>query len=378
METGDYELWAPNRVPPPSSPTPPPPQHVGSPPHLVAGAGMGFPPGVLPGGGMAFPPGVSPGSGVSLPPGGVPTPQLSSSAPPAHPNTIFSPVYAPRQKAKGRTRPAQDQASDDDEETFFDSETLPTPFGAVRPSQLTSPSSSCCPSDRESLAGDYSDREEEGWGGGRTPTFHSPHSPYYCPPSDGDVTPTRGPSPLPQPPLRKPREATGMRAHKGSGDEDRADKEPQVQAEKLLREDTFQETGEEQRGQTEKDESCCESKEINSKEDNQKHEEMRRNEELEKKEELSMREELQKKEKKVEEEEKERMIREERERDKRILKEIEERERERQVREKQRIADEKEKERLKEEREKERLKEERLNEEREEERKAIVARAKKE
>ena len=85
----------------------------------------------------------------------------------------------------------QEQASDDDEETFFDSETLPTPFGVVRPGQLTSPSSSCCPSDRESLAGDYSDREEEGWGGGRTPTFHPPHSPYYCPPSDGDITPTR-------------------------------------------------------------------------------------------------------------------------------------------------------------------------------------------
>ena len=84
METGDYELWAPNRVPSPSSPTPPPP-------HLVAGGGMAFPP----------------GSGVNLPPGGIPTPQLSSSAPPAHPNTIFSPVYAPRQKAKGRTRPAQ-------------------------------------------------------------------------------------------------------------------------------------------------------------------------------------------------------------------------------------------------------------------------------
>ena len=85
---------------------------------------------------------------------------------------------------------SQEPASDDDEEAFFDSETLPTPFGVTRPGQLTSPSSSCCPSDRESLAGDYSDREEEGWGG-RTPTFHPPHSPYYCPPSDGDVTPTR-------------------------------------------------------------------------------------------------------------------------------------------------------------------------------------------
>ena len=85
---------------------------------------------------------------------------------------------------------SQEQASDDDEEAFFDSETLPSPFGVARPGQLTSPSSSCCPSDRESLAGDYSDREEEGWGG-RTPTFHPPHSPYYCPPSDGDVTPTR-------------------------------------------------------------------------------------------------------------------------------------------------------------------------------------------
>ena len=209
METGDYELWAPNRAPSPSSPTPPPPQHVGSPPHLVAGGGMAFPPGVSPGSGVTLPPGVSPGNGVTLPPGGIPTPQLSSSAPPAHPNTIFSPVYAPRQKVKGRTRPAQvcstlpkfisanpfcfhqEQASDDDEETFFDSETLPNPFGVVRPGQLTSPSSSCCPSDRESLAGDYSDREDEGWGGGRTPTFHPPHSPYYCPPSDGDVTPTR-------------------------------------------------------------------------------------------------------------------------------------------------------------------------------------------
>ena len=87
---------------------------------------------------------------------------------------------------------SQEQASDDDEEAFFDSETLPTPFGVARAGQLTSPSSSCCPSDRESLAGDYSDREEEGgWGGARTPTFHPPHSPYYCPPSDGDVTPTR-------------------------------------------------------------------------------------------------------------------------------------------------------------------------------------------
>ena len=87
---------------------------------------------------------------------------------------------------------SQEQASDDDEEAFFDSETLPlpTPFGISRAGQLTSPSSSCCPSDRESLAGDYSDREEEGWGA-RTPTFHPPHSPYYCPPSDGDVTPTR-------------------------------------------------------------------------------------------------------------------------------------------------------------------------------------------
>ena len=86
----------------------------------------------------------------------------------------------------------QEQTSDDDEETFFDSETLPTPFGVVHPGQLTSPSSSCCPSDRESLAGDCSEvEEEEGWRG-RTPTFHPrPHSPYYCPPSDGDVTPTR-------------------------------------------------------------------------------------------------------------------------------------------------------------------------------------------
>merc|ERR1712032_1581574 len=293
--------------------------------------------------------------------------------------------------------PAQEQASDDDEETFFDSETLPTPFGVVRPGQLTSPSSSCCPSDRESLAGDYSDREEESWGGGRTPTFHPPHSPYYCPPSDGDVTPTRCPSPLPQPPLRKPREATGLRAHNGAGDE----KDQQGQAETLLKEDKLKETGEEQRGHTEKDQD----KEINSKEGCQKNEETQCNEELRKKEEISMKEELQKKEKKVEQEEKERSIREERERDERILKEIEERERERQVREKKRIAEEKEKERLKEEKEKERLKEEmekerlkeemekemlkeemekeRLKEEREErereeERKAIVARAKKE
>jgi len=199
METGDYELWAPNRVPSPSSPfspTPPPP-HLGSPPPPHLG-GLGFPPGGLP------------------PSGGIPAPQLSSSAPTGlsgHlPNTIFSPVYAPRQKAKGRTRPAQEQNSDDDEETFFDSETLPTPFGVVHPGQLTSPSSSCCPSDRESLAGDCSEvEEEEGWRG-RTPTFHPrPHSPYYCPPSDGDVTPTRRPSPLPQPPLRKPRDAPESR-----------------------------------------------------------------------------------------------------------------------------------------------------------------------
>merc|ERR1719397_1158932 len=348
METGDYELWAPNRVPSPSSPTPPPPPlQMGSPPHLVPG-GMAFPPGGLP-----------PSGGV-----GIPNPQLSSSAP----NTIFSPVYAPRQKAKGRTRPAQEQASDDDEETFFDSETLPTPFGVVRPGQLTSPSSSCCPSDRESLAGDYSDREEEGWGGGRTPTFHPPHSPYYCPPSDGDVTPTRCPSPLPQPPMRKPREATGMRAHKGAGDEDRTEREQQVQAEKLLREEQLKETDEEQRGDTKKDQD----KAIISKEDSQKNEETQCNEELAKKEEMSMKEELQKKEKKVEQEEKERSIREERERDKRILKEIEEREIERQVREKKRIAEEKEKERLKVEKEKERLKEEkekeRLKEEKEKER----------
>ena len=87
METGDYELWAPNRVPSPSSPTPPPPPlQMASPPHLVPG-GMAFPPGSLP-----------PSGGV-----GISNPQLSSSAP----NTIFSPVYAPRQKAKGRTRPAQ-------------------------------------------------------------------------------------------------------------------------------------------------------------------------------------------------------------------------------------------------------------------------------
>merc|ERR1712032_746090 len=261
--------------------------------------------------------------------------------------------------------PAQEQASDDDEETFFDSETLPTPFGVVRPGQLTSPSSSCCPSDRESLAGDYSDREEESWGGGRTPIFHPPHSPYYCPPSDGEVTPTRCPSPLPQPPLRKPREATGMRAHKGAGDE----KNQQGQAEQLLREDKLKETGEEQRGHTEKDQD----KAINSsKEDSQKNEETQNNEDLPKKEKMSIKEELQKKEKQIEQEEKERSIREERERDKRILKEIEERERERQVREKKRIAEEKEKERLKEENEKERLKEEkekeRLKEEMEKER----------
>merc|ERR1719397_735262 len=364
METGDYELWAPNRVPSPSSPTPPPPPlQMGSPPHLVPG-GMAFPPGGLP-----------PSGGV-----GIPNPQLSSSAP----NTIFSPVYAPRQKAKGRARPAQEQASDDDEETFFDSETLPTPFGVARAGQLTSPSSSCCPSDRESLAGDYSDREEEGWEGGRTPTFHPPHSPYYSPPSDGDVTPTRCPSPLPQPPLRKPREATGMRAHKGAGDEDRTEREQQVQAEKLLREEQLKETDEEQRGDTKKDQD----KAIISKEDSQKNEETQCNEELAKKEEMSMKEELQKKEKKVEQEEKERSIREERERDKRILKEIEEREIERQElqkkriadekekerlreeNEKERIAEEKEKERLKEEKEKERLKEEREEREREEERKA--------
>ena len=166
-------------------------------------------------------------------------------------------------------------------------------------------------------------------------------------------------------------------------------------------EEKLKNTDEEQRGHPEKDQN----QEINSKEDIQKNEEMPSNEELPKKEEMSMKEGLQKKEKKVEEEEKERSIREERERDKRILKEIEERERERQAREKQRIADEKEKERLKEEKEKERLKEEKEKEriaevkekerlkeemekerlkeereerEREEERKAIVARAKKE
>merc|ERR1711874_926401 len=153
-----------------------------------------------------------------------------------------------------------------DEETFFDSETLPTPFGVARAGQLTSPSSSCCPSDRESLAGDYSDREEEGWGG-RTPTFHPPHSPYYCPPSDGDVTPTRCPSPLPQPPLRKPREATavakGTRAQKGTGDEDRA--KQQGQAESLMSEDKSKDTDKEQKGHTEKDQIYCENKEINSK-----------------------------------------------------------------------------------------------------------------
>merc|ERR1711974_579112 len=71
MCAGDYELWAPNRVPSPSSPTPPPPRlRMGSPPHLVPG-GMAFPPGGLP-----------PSGGV-----GIPNPQLSSSAP----NTIFSP-----------------------------------------------------------------------------------------------------------------------------------------------------------------------------------------------------------------------------------------------------------------------------------------------
>ena len=88
LETGDYELWAPNRVPSPSSPLP----------HPVA-SGMGFPPG----GGLSVSPGSLPPSGGV----GIPNPQLSSSAPPAHPNTIFSPVYAPRQKVKGRTRPAQ-------------------------------------------------------------------------------------------------------------------------------------------------------------------------------------------------------------------------------------------------------------------------------
>merc|ERR1712037_586762 len=304
----------------------------------------------------------------SLPPSGgmsVPNPQLSSSAPPAHPNTIFSPVYAPRQKVKGRTRPAQEQASDDDEEAFFDSETLPLPttFGVARPGQLTSPSSSCCPSDRESLAGDYSDREEEGWGG-RTPTFHPPHSPYYCPPSDGDVTPTRCPSPLPQAPSRKPREATGTRAQKGTGDEER---EQQGEAEKLVREDGLKVTDEEQREHLEQDQGHCKNKEMNSNGDGEKNDDIQCNEELPKKEEMpmnfiergiSLKEELQKKEKTVEQEEKERSIREERERDKRILKEIEERERERQVREKRRMAEEKEKERLREEKEKERLKEE--------------------
>merc|ERR1712037_526857 len=228
----------------------------------------------------------------SLPPSGgmsVPNPQLSSSAPPAHPNTIFSPVYAPRQKVKGRTRPAQEQASDDDEEAFFDSETLPLPttFGVARPGQLTSPSSSCCPSDRESLAGDYSDREEEGWGG-RTPTFHPPHSPYYCPPSDGDVTPTRCPSPLPQPPLRKPREATGTRAQKGTGDEER---DQQGETEKLFGEDRLKATDEEQRGHNEKDQGYCENKEIDSKGDSQKKiEETHCSEELPKKEEVPIKE----------------------------------------------------------------------------------------
>jgi len=188
LETGDYELWAPNRVPSPASPTPPPS-------HPAALGDFASPPG-----------GFNPGGGFNNPPGHVPKPQLSSSAP----NTIFSPVYAPRQKNKGRTRQAQDPASDDDEETFFDSETLPTPFGTIRPGQLTSPSSSCCPSDRESLAGDYSDREEEGWGG-RTPTLQPTHSPYYCPPSDGDITPTRCPSPRPQAPQRKARDSTESR-----------------------------------------------------------------------------------------------------------------------------------------------------------------------
>ena len=225
--------------------------------------------------------------------------------------------------------------------------------------------------------------------------------------------PCRCPSPLPQPPLRKPREATGSRegsppppctqqsspanpclspaannhtpassyaalphllspspksptavakgtrAQKGTGDEDRAE---QID-EKLMREDKVKETDEEQRGPTEKDQSYCENKEISSKEESQKNEEMQHNEELANKKEMSIKEELQKK-------EKERSIREERERDKRILKEIEERERERQVREKQRIAEETEN--LKEEKEKERLKEkeeeERMKEEKEKER----------
>ena len=156
-------------------------------------------------------------------------------------------------------------------------------------------------------------------------------------------------------------------------------------------------TDEEQRGHNEKDQGYCENKEIDSKGDSQKkNEEIHCSEELPKKEEVPIKEDSAKKEKKLEQEEKERSIREERERDKRILKEIEERERERQVREKQRMAEEKEKERLKEEKEKEilkeeiekerlkgekekeRLKEEREEKEREEERKAIVARAKKE
>jgi len=337
LETGDYELWAPNRVPSPTSP----------PPHPVAS-------------GMGFPPGVSPGSFL---PSAIPNAQLSSSAPPpAHPNTIFSPVYVPRQKAKGRTRPAQEQASDDDEEAFFDSETLPTPFGVARAGQLTSPSSSCCPSDRESLAGDYSDREEEGgWGGTRTPTFHPPHSPYYCPPSDGDVTPTRCPSPLPQPPSRKPREATGTRAQKGN--EERAETEKHGEAEK---EETLKESGEEQSGNIENDQG-----KIDLEGPHQKNEEIQLNEELSKNEEISIKEELGKKEKKVEQEEKERSIREERERDKRILKEIEERERERQVREKRRMAEEREKERLKEEKEKEMLREEQKEKERLKEEKVL-------
>ena len=149
----------------------------------------------------------------------------------------------------------------------------------------------------------------------------------------------------------------------------------------------MRETDEEQRGHLEQDQGHCKNKDINSKGDGQKNDEIQCNEELPKKEEMpmnfiergiSLKEELQKKEKTVEQEEKERSIREERERDKRILKEIEERERERQVREKRRMAEEKEKERLREEKEKERLKEEREEKEREEERKAIVARAKKE
>ena len=77
----------------------------------------------------------------------------------------------------------QAPVSDEDEDTFYDSETVPLPLSA---GQLASPASSCCPSDLESVQGDS--EAEEVWGG-RTPTRESI---YYNPSmSEGEVTPTR-------------------------------------------------------------------------------------------------------------------------------------------------------------------------------------------